>query len=79
MIRLNCPVCEHKIELADSVKDGKRITCPNCFAQLGLFKTKKQIILGCAVCKEPVFDPSLCGECERHREKKRAILEKGEL
>ena len=75
---LKCPVCEYKIELPDMIRAGKRVTCPNCFAQMAVFKHKGNYVLGCALCKEPVFDPTNCEECERRREKKK-ILEVGEL
>jgi len=78
MVSLNCPICEHPIEIADTGKAGKRVTCQNCFAQLALFKHDGQYLLGCAVCKEPVFDPGNCGDCERRRERK-TLLEEGRL
>jgi hypothetical protein len=78
MSLLNCPVCEHKIEVADTARERKRVTCQNCFAQLAVFKLKGEKILGCALCKDPVFDPFLCGECER-RQEKRSLLEEGHL
>jgi primosomal protein N' len=77
-MNLKCPVCEYKIELPDNIRSGKRITCPNCFAQMALFKYKGKPVLGCALCKDPVFDPGNCEECERRREKKK-ILEEGVL
>lgn len=78
MINLNCPICEHPIELPDSTRAGTRLTCPNCFAQLGLFKHKGKHVLACAMCAEPVFDPANCADCERRREKKK-IYEEGTL
>jgi len=78
MIKLTCPICENNIELSDSSKAGSRLTCPACFAQLALFKHQGKHVLGCAMCKEPVFDPGNCGDCERRREKKK-ILEEGRL
>ena len=77
-MELKCPVCEFKIELPDNTRSGKRVTCPNCFAQMALFKHKGKQVLGCALCKDPVFDPGNCEECERRREKKK-ILEEGAL
>jgi len=77
-MQLKCPICEYDMEISDRTKLGKRITCPNCFAQLGLFKHEGKQVLACAMCKEPVFDPSKCGDCERRREKKK-ILEEGRL
>jgi len=73
-----CPVCENFIEVSDQAKAGERITCPNCFAQLVVHHKKGKIVLGCAICKEPVFDPANCDECERRRERK-ALLEEGRL
>lgn len=78
MIDLKCPICENKIELPDSTKDGQRVTCPTCFAQLAFYKFKGKNVLGCAICKEPVFDPANCGDCERRREKQK-LLEEGRL
>jgi len=77
-VDLKCPICETKIELSGDEKPGKRVTCANCFAQLALFKHKGKFMLGCAICKNPLFDPGNCEDCERRREKKR-ILEAGEL
>lgn len=78
MIKLNCPICENAIELPDNSKEKQRVTCPNCFAQLALYKHNGKHVLGCAICKEPLFDPANCEDCERRREKKK-ILEEGAL
>jgi primosomal protein N' len=78
MAALNCPVCENKIEFPDRTKAGERITCPRCYAQLALYKHKGEWVVGCAFCKEPVFDPALCEECERRHERKK-LLEEGRL
>ena len=75
---LKCNICETDIDLPDNPKPGHRITCSNCFAQLALYKVKGKYVIGCALCKEPKFDPSNCGDCERRREKK-TILEEGRL
>ena len=77
-MELKCPVCEYPIELPATARAGKRVTCPDCFAQMALFKHKGKALLGCALCKEPVFDPKNCEECERRRDKKK-ILEEGAL
>lgn len=74
----NCPICENKIELHHHPKNGERITCPNCFSQLAFYEHNHNISIGCAMCKESIFDPSGCGECERRNEKKR-LLEEGRL
>ncbi|MDD4179491.1 MAG: hypothetical protein PHH14_05530 [Candidatus Margulisbacteria bacterium] len=79
MKKLSCPICEAEIELFDNVKDKQRMTCPNCFAQLGLFKHAGSYVLACAICKEPIFDPSNCADCERRHEKKKKIIEEGQL
>jgi hypothetical protein len=79
MKKVNCPICEGPIEIGDQDKSGKRITCPNCFAQLGLFNIKGHPILGCAICKEPVFDPDNCSECERRHQKQKELIEEGNL
>jgi hypothetical protein len=73
-----CPICDNNIEVHDHTKPGERITCPHCFAQLALHKHKGQLVFACAICREPVFDPSQCAECERRRERK-LILEEGRL
>jgi len=78
LMTLQCNICENKIEISSKAKPGDRLTCPNCFAQLGLYKVKGQFFLGCAICKEAVFDPNACARCERYREKK-ALLEEGRL
>ncbi len=78
MIKLICPICEYPIELADDIKEKNRVTCPNCFAQLAFYMHNGKPILGCAICKEPLFDPGNCGDCERRRER-RKIIEDGRL
>jgi len=60
------------------MRAGDRLTCPGCFAQLGLFLRKGKFEVGCAMCKEPVFDPDACEECERRHEKKK-LIEDGQL
>ncbi|MFH1710609.1 MAG: hypothetical protein ABH860_06075 [bacterium] len=75
---LLCNICEYKIDVPDGTKPRTRITCPNCFAQLGLYKFKGQFVLGCAMCKELTFDPTSCENCDRRREK-RSIIEEGKL
>jgi primosomal protein N' len=75
---MKCPICETVIEVPDPTREGTRITCPTCFAQLGIFKHKSEHILACAICKEAVFDPDKCADCERRREKKK-IIEEGRL
>jgi hypothetical protein len=78
MIKLDCPICENPLELPARAKEKERLTCPNCFAQLALYKHDGKYVLGCAMCAEPLFDPGNCGDCERRREKRR-ILEDGRL
>lgn len=75
---LQCNICETTIDIPNKAKSGERITCPNCFAQLALYKIKGKFVLGCAICKEVVFDPDNCARCERNRERK-ALLEEGKL
>ncbi len=75
---MQCPICEHPIQIPETEKERTRITCPHCFAQLGLRKHKGEWILGCAFCKEPTFDPGDCDECERRHEKKK-LIEDGKL
>ena len=70
-----CPICENKIELSDKAKAKDRVTCPTCFAQLALHHVHGKLILGCALCKEPEFDPANCGDCETRHEKKRILTE----
>jgi hypothetical protein len=77
-MKLKCHVCEGEVEVQDNSKPGTRVTCPQCFAQLGLYRVKGKFVLGCAICKEPVFDPNACARCERNREKK-TLLEEGRL
>lgn len=73
-----CNVCETEIEIPDNPKHGQRITCPNCFAQMAIYLIKGKHVIGCAICKESIFDPENCENCERRREKKR-LLEEGRL
>lgn len=73
-----CPICDEEIDIPDKFKRGQRITCPNCFAQLALYVHKGATILGCAICKESIFNPENCENCENRREKKR-LLEEGRL
>lgn len=77
-MQIQCNVCEFKFEVPNDTKPGARITCPNCFAQLGLYKLQGKLYPGCALCKEPNFDPSKCEDCERRREKKK-LYEEGTL
>jgi C4-type Zn-finger protein len=79
MIKVQCPICEFKFEIPKVSKIGERVTCPNCFAQLGLHKQKDEYVLGCAFCKELVFDAQNCEECERRHEKRKQIIEEGRL
>jgi len=72
----DCPICESPIDIPEAVKIGFRVTCPNCFAQLAIFKSKEDYVLGCALCKNPIFEPGNCGDCERRRENKK-IYEAG--
>ncbi len=76
---LKCPICETDIEILEKPMSGERLTCSNCYAQLALRKIKSKLILGCAYCKEPVFDPVACDECERRHERKRELIEEGRL
>ena len=78
MIKLNCPICENTIDLPDNSKEKQRVTCSNCFAQLAFYRHNGKPVLGCAICKEPVFDPESCADCERRRERK-MLLEEGRL
>ncbi|MFA6431951.1 MAG: hypothetical protein WCV91_06215 [Candidatus Margulisiibacteriota bacterium] len=75
---INCPVCDNPIELPEKPKEKERVTCNFCYTQLAIFKHKGEYILACAVCKDRVFEPGNCGECERRHERKR-ILEEGKL
>jgi len=79
MLKATCPICEHSFDIPSQTKPHDRITCPNCFAQLALHHHKGQLVLACALCKNPIFDPEECGDCERRREKKKAIIEEGKL
>ncbi len=76
---MKCPICEANIEIADKPKEGSRVTCANCYAQLGLHKHKGEWVLGCAFCKEPVFDPESCEECERRHERRAELIEEGKF
>lgn len=73
-----CPICENVIELEEKTPIGQRVTCPNCFAQLALRKHKRKMILTCPTCKEEIFDPQNCEECD-HRAEKRKLLDEGRL
>lgn len=75
MRNFTCPICENRIEVPDQAKVKERITCPTCFAQLALHQVRGRLILGCALCNEPEFDPANCGDCETRREKKKILTE----
>ena len=77
-MKLKCPICEAEIEIPEKTKEKGRITCANCFSQFLLFKQKGKFLLGCAPCPELVFDPMVCEDCERRRERKK-LYEEGEL
>jgi len=74
-MKMKCNICENEIEVKADAKPGTRITCPHCFAQLAVYKHKGKLVLGCAMCKESIFDPSHCDKCERRRELKELITE----
>ena len=61
---LKCTVCEHDIEIPEHARDGDRITCPNCFAQLKLIIDKGRKHLRCAVCGNPMLK-ECPDDCER--------------
>jgi hypothetical protein len=73
-----CPICDSEIELADDTRPGERLTCPNCYTQLALRKHRGKLILTCPTCKEEVFDPQNCEECDRRMDKKK-LLDEGRL
>jgi ribosomal protein S27E len=77
-MKLKCNICENEIEINENTKPGTRITCPNCFAQLAVYKHKGKLVIGCAMCKESIFDPSNCERCER-RQEKRELIKEGRL
>jgi hypothetical protein len=77
-MKLTCHICETAFEIPASAKPGDRLTCTNCFAQLGLHKVGGKFYLGCPMCKEEIFTSKACGDCERRREKK-TLLEEGKL
>ncbi len=62
--KIKCTVCEYDIELPLEIKDGERVTCPNCFAQLKITVTNGRKLLRCAVCSNTMLD-SCPGDCER--------------
>ncbi|MBU0672612.1 MAG: hypothetical protein KJ732_06265 [Candidatus Margulisbacteria bacterium] len=78
MAIFECPVCESKIDVPEQTKLKERLTCPSCFSQLSLQNYKGKNILTCAVCKEPVFDPVNCEDCDRLRDKQK-LLDEGRL
>jgi len=63
MHKLKCTVCEHEIELPETVKEGDRFTCPNCFAQLALKIAHGRLVARCAVCQKESLDCPM--DCER--------------
>ena len=75
---MNCPICEHQVELPQGAQAGSRFTCGNCFAQLALHRHKGRLVVGCATCKEEIFDPLNCENCDSLRDKKK-LLEEGRL
>ncbi|MBI5400264.1 hypothetical protein HZB07_06660 [Candidatus Saganbacteria bacterium] len=73
-----CPICDHEIDVPANFKPGQRLTCPYCFVQLALHQHKREVFLACPVCKEAVFDPQTCENCETRRDRKR-FLDEGRL
>ena len=73
-----CPICESNFDVADNTKPGQRLSCPTCSAQLALRKHRGKLVLTCPTCKEEIFDPQNCEECETKREKQR-LLNEGRL
>lgn len=49
-MKLKCNICEHEIDVS-GMKEGQRLTCPNCFAQLAVRITNGKKALRCAICK----------------------------
>jgi DNA-directed RNA polymerase subunit RPC12/RpoP len=76
--KMRCPICDNEIILPENIKHGDRLTCPHCSAQLALRHHRGKDFLTCPVCKEAIFDPQNCEECETRRGKKR-LLEEGRL
>ncbi len=64
MAKIRCTVCEHEIELVKDSKEGDRVTCPNCFAQLMLKIEDGKKELKCAVCSNPMLN-NCPPDCER--------------
>jgi len=66
MLSLRCPICDSTFEVSDKTKEGTRITCPNCFAQLKLRKKKGGgWIAPCALCGKEIIDFVHCEDCEK--------------
>lgn len=72
-----CPICESPIDVTNK-KDGERLTCHVCFAQLALHRHKGKHYLACAMCKNAIFNPDNCENCESRLEKQR-LLDEGRL
>lgn len=64
--KFKCPVCEHEIQLQEGTKDGDRITCPNCFAQLAIKIEEGRKKLKCALCANPKL-ADCKPDCERRQ------------
>lgn len=73
MIQVNCNICDTRIELPDGTAEGKRFTCPTCFAQLSLKKLKGKLVAACAMCKKIVMECEVCDEREAIRVEKDLI------
>lgn len=68
---IKCTVCENEFELPHGTKDGDRVTCPNCFAQLMVVIDEGKKQLRCAICSNPLIK-----ECPVDCEKKFVEREK---
>ena len=62
--KLECPVCEHKNEVAWGTEAGTRLTCESCSAQLQVAYRRGKPELRCAFC-DRLGMPCVGRDCEK--------------
>jgi len=73
-MKLKCKVCEHEIDAA-GMKEGQRLSCPNCFAQLAIYIIKGKKALRCAICKKGELECTSDCEVKMTKREKRGFFD----
>jgi len=73
-MKLKCNVCEHEIEVS-GMKEGRRLTCPNCFAQLAVNIINGKKVLRCAICRKGEIECSADCEIRFSKREKRGFFD----